>query len=213
MRTYDTATGVYLGAREGIISRTLVWITAKNRSTGDPETMGLWNGEQDREFSIGGEDRTYVGAGPLLELEPMTFEIGLNVRMHSISLSPIDESVAQAIRVYDPRLAPIEMHRVLFDTETRDVVGSPHRVFKGWIDEIDIETGDSSRVTVAMASNALTLTRTLAIKKSDASQQRRSGSDRFRRYNDVSAVVPEVWWGEIKGRPETDRGRPQGRRR
>lgn len=48
-----------------------------------------------------------------------------------------------------------------------------------------------------MVSVATSLTRSLALKKSDEAQKRRSG-DRFRRYSDVSGAV-DVWWGEERG--------------
>lgn len=203
MRSFDTATATALAASE-IVARALVWIRAKDRSTGTEETIGLWTGEDVASFTINGQARTYYGAGALLAIEPIVSQSGLVVQMSRMTLSPLAPEVAQAIRGYEPRLAPVEIHRALFDPLTMGLVAEPHRVFSGWIDEVVLTTPEASgeaTVEVTMASAARGLTRTLPLKKSDETQKRRSG-DRFRRYADVSAAV-DVFWGEARARAAT----------
>lgn len=170
---------------------------ARNRGTGLPEALGLWTGADDRTFTIGGISRAYVGAGSVMEVPPLAAQSGIAVRMQRLSLSPINEAVATLIRTYDARFAAIEVHRALFDPLTGLLVSEPHRVFKGIIDEVGLPTDPQSgetRCDVTVASSARFLTRTVPLKRSDASQQRRSG-DRFLRYADVSGEV-DVFWGE-----------------
>lgn len=65
------------------------------------------------------------------------------------------------------------------------------------VDEMEVTTDPGSgetRCEVTVASSARYLTRTLTLKRSDASQSRRLG-DRFLRYADVSGEV-DVYWGE-----------------
>lgn len=200
MRSYDSTTGTYLGSRGGVIARSLVWVEAKNRTSGATETMGLWTGDDHQEFVIGGQTRLYFGAGNLLQLEPITMQTGLVVRMHKVTLSPLSPEVALLLRGYEPRLAPVEIHRALFWPESRDLIAAPHRVFRGWIDEVTIPTpeiGGAAQAEVTLASAARALTIPLALKKSDETQRLR-GDDRFRRYADVSGAV-DVWWGEARG--------------
>ncbi|TAG28566.1 MAG: hypothetical protein EAZ40_03425, partial [Rhodobacterales bacterium] len=67
----------------------------------------------------------------------------------------------------------------------------------GIVDEVELSISpDDGKVTcdVTVASSARYLTRTLTLKRSDASQRRRS-DDRFLRYADVSGEV-DVYWGE-----------------
>lgn len=198
MRNYDTATGNYIAAaRDGVISRVLMWITAKDRSDGSPETVGLWNGEEDRDFTINAGSRTYYGAGGLLGVDDIQAEVGLAVRFLNVTASPIDDAVIQAIRGYDARLAPVEIHRAFFDLDTRALVSEPHRIFKGWVNAIDLPTGPVDAevaVSLSLASSARMLTRPLQLKKSNSSQKLRS-DDRFRRYGDVTGSV-NVFWGE-----------------
>ncbi len=197
MRDFSSATLAALQSRGGIVARVLIWVEAKNRASGETETMGLWNGADHQTFTVGGEERGYFGAGNVSEAPPVSMAVGLDVRMYRLQLAPLTPEVVQLIRGYDARFAPVEMHRVLFDPVTRRPVDAPHRIFRGYIDEIDItepEGGGDARCEVIMATSARALTRVLALKKSDEVQSRRQG-DRFRRYADISGVV-DVWWGE-----------------
>lgn len=197
MRSFDAPTLAQFQNRTALSARILVWATARNRSTGAAESLGLWTGAQDRSFTIAGNARTYAGAGSIMEIPPIVSQTGIAVRMQRISLSPLSPEVAALIRTYDARFAAIEIHRALFDPLTGVLVAEPHRLFKGIIDEvalpIDPKTGEV-RCDVTMASSARYLTRTLPLKRSDATQQRRLG-DRFLRYVDVSGEV-DVYWGE-----------------
>lgn len=197
MRSFDAPTLAAFQSRSDVMHRVLVWVTARNRATGLAEELGLWNGGYDRAFTIGGVARTYVGAGALMQVPPLVYQVGLTVRMQRLSLSPLDPTVGAMIRSYDSRLAPIEIHRAVFDPVSSALVAEPHRLFKGMVDEMEVTTDPGSgetRCEVTVASSARYLTRTLTLKRSDASQSRRLG-DRFLRYADVSGEV-DVYWGE-----------------
>jgi len=205
MRSFDAPTLAQFQNRTAISARILIWAVARNRDTGADESLGLWTGAQDRSFTIAGVPRTYVGAGAIMDIPPIVSQSGIAVRMQRFSLSPLSPAVATLIRTYDARFAGIEIHRALFDPVTGLLVSEPHRLFKGIIDEVAVTTdprSGESRCDVTVASSARYLTRTLPLKRSDASQQRRSG-DRFLRYVDVSGEV-DVYWGEK--RPATAKG-------
>ena len=198
MRSYDTATGNYIAGRTDVMARHLVWITAKERDTGDPAAMGLWNGDDEQAFTINGEARTYTGAGAMVDIEPLRAGVGLDVRMHQIILSGITSETEQLIRGYDARLAPVEIHRALFSPRDRLLVAAPVRMLKGFVDTISFKTaaaGGTGAVTVAIASASRSLTRPLQTLRSDAAQQEAFANDYFRRFTDISGEVG-VWWGE-----------------
>jgi hypothetical protein len=197
MRQFDAATQTYFASRSGIVAHALIWIVAKDRVTGVDTALGLWSGDQDAIFTIGGVARPYLGAGEIVGVEDIQRETGLQVRNHTLSLSGIAPGVEAATRAYDARLAPVEIHRALFDPVTNALVAEPHRMFKGWCDDLQFDTGAIGGATTAemmVVSSARMLTRTLGTKKSDESQRLRSG-DRFRRYAAVTGRVG-VWWGE-----------------
>lgn len=199
-----------LRARRGIVVRLLVWIVAKNRATGAPEAHGFWNGDQDATMTIEGESRLYGAAGALLGVEPVTEEIGATVRMQVIRLSGISAEAEQVLRGYEPRPAPFQLHRLVFDPLTMEQVGTAQFLFGGAIDRVKITTpqkGGAGVAEVTVASEARDLTRGLQLKKSDESHRRRS-NDRFRRYADVSGKV-KVWWG-LKPRKAPTPSPPSG---
>lgn len=199
MRSYDSATGAYLAARGGIVSKTLVWISARNTATNAVEASGLWSGEEDATFTIGGQPRAYRGAGTVLGFEAVSASPGLAVRTYQIRLSAVAPEVLDLIKGYDTRFAPVEIHRAFFDPGSRALVAEPHRVFRGLINGVDFEEGKAgleASCTVEIVSETRTLTRGLPLKKSHENQYER-GNDYFRKYGDISGAVP-VYWGELK---------------
>jgi len=229
MRDYGTAVANHLAATAGVQIRHLVWIVAKNRSDGSDETLGLWNGLDVRSFTVGGASRSYTGAGALLEVSPITGEVGLQVRMQQLGLSGLSPEVVQLIHGYDARLAPIEVHRVFFDPIKGKTIGNPVRVLKGWIDEMPVPTpaeGGTANVNITVASASRALTQTLTVNKSDEAQRRISATDRGREYASISGAVGVFWNvknsrsvpppttvapAEPVGDPGTDPGRGGGR--
>ena len=194
MKSFDAATSNYIGGRDYVIVRHLLWFRAKNRTTGAEETLGLWNGIDAQQFTVDGEVRDYFGAGSLLDIEPITSGVRLDVRMLQVSLNDLTPEVSQLLRGYDARLAPVEIHRALLDHEARQLIAPPVRVFQGWIDQPTIRTGERHEAKTSLASDARRLTRTVDTFRSDAAMRQRNGSDGFRRYTDVAGQIP-VWWG------------------
>lgn len=185
-----------LAAREGHVHRWLLWVQAKNRSTGVTEELGLWTGEDNRTFTVDAQSRTYYGAGGLIGISDLVYEAGTNVRMQTLTLGPLTPEVALLLRGYEPRLSPARLHLAIFDPDTMSVLDID-RKFKGWIDAAPIRTGKLGSPTtceITLASNARAGTKTLASKKSDQTHRLRN-DDRFRRYTDISGAVP-VWWGQ-----------------
>lgn len=195
MRTLDAASLAYIGGQTDIIARHLVWFQARRFNSGAIETGGLWNGDDATTFTVGSENRVYQGAGSVLGIDPIRSGVGLEVRMLSITLSDLTPEVAQLVRGYDVRLAPVEIHRVLLDLASRTLIAPPMPVFLGWVDESSIvDGGDTSEVRLNLASDARRLTRPAPLYRSDAAMRQRNPTDRFRENTDIGRNIP-VWWG------------------
>lgn len=187
----------YNAAREGQSRHTLVYVTARNRSNGDMESIGFWTGDDHRDFSIDGQTRTYFGAGAAINIDDIEGGVGLDVRYVRARLAAVPE-VQLAIRGFDPKLAPVEMHTAAFDLATDALLSEPRRIFKGEINEAPINIpvlGGESAIEILCASAARALTRTLALRRSDSELRRRNANDRFREYVSTSGIR-EVAWGE-----------------
>lgn len=197
-----------LQRRQGLLTHVLVWLTAKNRDTGASESIGLWTGADHTEFVIRGQTRTYYGAGNIVSMDPITSRAGLEVRMHKVTVSALSPEVVTALRVYDPRLAPVEVHELYCDPTTELAVADPVRVFKGTVIEAPISQGADGGEAVAeitMASAAWALTKGLTVKRSTGALKARAPSDEFRAYTDLGRAVSTVW-GEERSASEGGAG-------
>lgn len=187
----------YNSARAGQVRHTLIYVSARNRDTGETESIGFWTGDDHQDFVIDGETRTYFGAGAGMDTDDITGGVGLDVRYVSARLAPVPE-VELAIRGYDPKLAPVEIHTAAFSLETNALLANPRRIFKGTVNEAPItipEIGGAAPLEIRCASSARALTRTLSLRRTDSELRRRNSSDTFREYVSTSGIR-EVPWGE-----------------
>jgi len=200
MRAYEQSTLVHSASASGLVAQILLWVEATDPS-GQPAPVGLWTGEDDRQFSISGQSRPYQGAGELLAIEPITYRQGLDARLHKMVLSGLGTDTEALLTGADARLAPADLYRVILDVATREPVGNPHRVIRGWVNELIINTGQisgndagKSTVELTLATSARALTRSLALKYADATQQANMPGDGFFRWAALSGQV-QVKWG------------------
>ena len=198
MRQLDSLSAEYLSTASGVVSRHMVYVTARSHETGAQEALGVWQEDEHQTIAINGVNRTYYGAGAIVGVEPMRAGIGLEVRMLQIVLASITPEVALLLRGYDARLAPAEVHRALLSLQTGQLIAEPIRVFRGWVDEVKLREGaqdGSGTAEVMLASATRSLTRAMALTRSDAEMRRRNSSDGLRSYTDIAGEVG-VWWGE-----------------
>ncbi|MFY0681884.1 MAG: hypothetical protein JXR13_15045 [Thalassovita sp.] len=181
--------------RGPVHSEALIWFEAKSRETGQVETLGVWTGRENRSFSIGGVGRTYIGAGGVLNIGNIVSSVGVVVQTHSATLSILKPEIELAMRGYDMRFAPVEIHSARFDPVGNQLIALD-RVLTGYLNNAPIRSGQRGgpgAITCSIVSSARSLTRTLPLVKSDAAQQLQEG-DAFMQYAAVSGTT-EVFWG------------------
>ena len=200
MRAFDAATTAAINAG-GILAHALVWISARNRTTNAVESIGLWTGAQPQTFTIAGQARTYFGAGTLIDVPAIEYGVGTMVKTQTLRLSNIAPEVENALRAYEPRLAPVQIHRALFDPFSEALVAEPHRVFQGYVDRVVFSTppvGGQATCDVTLVSGARDLTRTLNLMRSDDGQRTRQPGDGFLKYANLSGLRRGNWGGRTK---------------
>ena len=131
MPEFDSIIEDQLAERQATAAEIMIWITARNRLTDAPESLGFWTGDDHRDFVVDGDTRTYLGAGSVIETGPLRATIGLDVMYFRVSMPPFLDEVRQALKVYDPRQAPVEVHSVVLDPQTGRPLGAPKRRVKG----------------------------------------------------------------------------------
>lgn len=203
MRTISGPLQTYLTDPTGVLMEAMVWILARDRTTNAQVGIGFWTGDDHETITVGGTPRLYYGAGNIIDLsDPITYRNGLDVGSWKFTLSNLTPEFDTLFRTYDLRLAPVEVHRGVYNLNSGVLIEAPHRLLKGWIETAPLEEpeeGSEATCTINCVTSAMGLTKTLALNKSDAFQRTRSG-DRFNRYAAVSGAVSVKWGvGQVNG--------------
>jgi hypothetical protein len=210
MRVLSTAEVTALSARR-IVGRDLVWITAKNRSTGDPASYGFWNDVGTVSINVVDgrtgaiNARSFYGLHASLTVGRIPLVSDITVRELEITLPHLDSIVNEMVRTHDVRGAPIQVYRLFLDPDTRAAISTAKARWVGYVDTAPIETpseGQEGSVRIVCVSVTRELTRRNHDVRSHESQLRRNNLDFF--YKDTAAVGEwEVFWGKHRGKPRT----------
>lgn len=196
MRDLPIEIQTYIATQPGVKIRQLLWVIAKNRTTGDPEPHGLWSGEDHQVFTVDGEPRTYYGFGQFMQWGQLQVESTLNIRKLQATVSAITPEVEQVLRGFDPKFAPVQVHLAFLDPETNNLVGNPYRIFKGWIDKFPVRrpaNGSDAEGTIDMVGHTRILTRQLALKRSQETQRQRDPTDSFLDDVSITGQIQTPW--------------------
>lgn len=206
MRVLSTAAIEALQARHGEF-RWLIWITGKNRETGDPASAGFWTGFEQSTIQVvtasggGLANRTYYAAGALLEVSGITGSPEIEAKAATVRLAGPDAQVEQVLRGYEPRQGQIEIHLGIFTPGTSTPVEAPRPAFFGFVDHVEWERaaeGDFGAVTLSCESHSRELNRSNHDLRSHQSQILRSATDTFYRYTPAMSQRT-LYWGKFGG--------------
>lgn len=196
-----------LNAR-ALVARDFLWIVARNRSTGAPESVGFWSDVGNISASVRNPDtgtvntRTWYGSGTLIRISDIPLVSNLTVQTITIDMSQLDDLVEQAVRGYDCSQARVEVYRGLLDPNTRQLVDAAECLFVGFVDEISIDTpaeNEEGSVVLTCTSHTQEMTRSNPSTRSHEDQLLRLWSDNF--FQDAATVGEwELFWGRIKGK-------------
>jgi hypothetical protein len=193
--SFGSAGITHLNARDPVAPRWLLWLGAKEFTTLADASIGCWNGDDDLTFTIDGSPRVYNGAIGRFDVEPIIYAKGTDIRTQRITLSMNTPEVEDTIRGFVVKGAAVELHLALMDPSSGGLIDVDRR-FKGFLNRAPVSTAamgaGGTTVALEIVSSMRLLTRTLALKKTDQSQQLRS-ADRFRRYGAVAAEVETEW--------------------
>lgn len=211
MRGSDLATveALQKARSRGIAPRNLVTITARSLTSDTSEQFCFWDGllPVDIEVVSGTtgllEQRAFAADNALLKVQPIRITSDLTIRPATFELNPLHPRVAAMLSGYSVRLAPVEIHRVPLDADTRLLAAAPRCRFLGFVETAKRTrpaAGGQGSLSFSCLSETVQLTRINPAKRSDESQKLRSG-DRMMRYAEVAAEW-EIAWGEKEGKAE-----------
>ncbi len=212
MRTIDGSTSAALTAARasGIVTRDLLTIFARNRSDNSITAFPFWVDLDTVTISvISGQDgttvsRDFVGDGSILSIGDVPNVSDLTIRRVPVVLSQLHATVQSMFRTYTIHVAAAEIHRALFDTATRSLVATPYCHFVGRVNTSPLNTPAVSAeggLAIEIVSDTRELTRTNPARRSDQTQQRRSG-DRMLRYATLTQNITLQWGEKTIGTPQ-----------
>ncbi len=201
MRPLDAAAQTALEQR-AISIRDFIWLTVKDRSTGDPYSEGYWSDLTtvsaeviDPETGID-EYRTFFGAGNLIDVSPIILAANLTSQTLTVTCSQVGRA-NELVRDYDAKQGRIEVYRGLFTPGGVAQISAAYPRFVGFIDDLDIKTppeNDAGEIIMTCISHSQELGRSNPATRSDAMMDQRSSGDTFRQH--VASVGKwEMRWG------------------
>ncbi len=214
MRDIDTEVSTALAART-VVARDFLWFVARDRETGDPVTDGMWSDIGNIAAEVIDPDtgladeRNFYGSGTLVSISDIPLVSNVTVQQVAITLSQVDDRVADLVRLYDLKQGRVEIFRGIFDPATRLLVAPAVPRFVGFVDGVEIQTpaeGEDGAVVVTCASHTQEMLRANPDTRSHESQKRRSSTDNF--FQDASVVGEwELFWGKTSGKVAATSGR------
>lgn len=209
-RSISVANQAALQAR-ALVARDFLWIVARDRSSGLPQEVGFWSDVGNVSAPVvdpdsgNAETRAFYGSGGLIQISDIPLVANITVQTVTITMSQIDELVAQAVRLYDCKQARVEIYRGPFNPATRQMVAAAECRFVGFVDAIEIKTpseNEEGAVTLTCASSTQEMTRSNPDTRSHESQRVRSATDDF--FKDASVVGEWAhFWGKASGKVDT----------
>lgn len=217
MKLISTENQIALNQRT-LVARDFLWIIARDRNTNNPQPVGFWSDVENATLLVVDPDtllpvyRNYYAAGGLVEINVIPSVSVIQVQEVEIRLSQLDELVEQAVRLYDVKQARVEIHRGLFDPDSRQLVAPAFVRYVGFVNNLRIttpsENGDGG-VYLSCVSHTQELTRSNPATRSNEDQKVRNPIDTF--FKDTAVVGEwEFDWGEIRGKQKQDTDKPKG---
>ncbi len=192
----------YHAAGLSSIQHILIWMEPRDRTTGVPFGIGIWSGRDAAEFVIDGVARVYQGAGQITGLDNIRSSDGLTVEMPKLRAPDKEGAISNALQFYNPKMAPVQIHRLTVNPQTGLAVAPPADLFEGVVSEVDYQRSGVKTVTVTLAANSRFLTQGLPLFRSDEAQQRAFPGDQFRAY--VTSTSDGMLWGDDTVRQQQD---------
>lgn len=189
----------------GIVTRDFVWLRARHRETGALETTGICSEAVAVTVDVIRPDtgavvsRTYQPGAGLMSIPPIPATLKLEERRLRLTFSRLSPAIINAVRAYDVKGQPVQIHRALYDPDSMRQVDPAHCRFDGFVLSARIrrpKVGNEGVIVVEITDHSASL-KANPIKISREFFRERDG-DRGGDY--VDAYMRTVWGQEVKVR-------------
>lgn len=142
-------------------------------------------------ISYGGD--TYLGVGKLGAMNEVEESADTAASMMSLSLNGIDTTTLSAALTEDYRNRPATIYVAFLDASDA-VIGVPAIVFRGRMDSMSVEVGDTTNITLQIVNRLVDWERTRNGRYTNEEQQKLYPGDKGLEFV-VQAVEKEIYWG------------------
>ena len=175
----------------------------------DSGTLNLWSGIGD---FTGSDGLTYTGAGELLNIENVDEDKELSSTNMTIGISGLSENIVTYATTEDYQNRPMTIKMFFFHPDTDDEIGNVI-LFKGRMDTLTVNDGDSFSVVISAENKLIDLTRPKNLFYTAETQNFLYSGDKGLEF--VSKIREQTvnWgslasWGGTGGNIGDDRGTP-----
>lgn len=195
-----TLTALQNARTKGLWVRDYVWFTGKNRDTDALEHVGICSEgvavtvNVKRPSDGGTEARDYQPGSGLMKIPPIAASMSFEERRLRLTFSRLSPAIINAVRVYNVKGQPIEIHRGFYDPDTMRLVDSAHCRFDGYVRTVRIKkarVGNDGAVTIEIVGHGASLKSNPA--KLSAGFFRRRGGDSGGAH---LMATPKIVWGQ-----------------
>lgn len=210
----NTANALAAARTRGLIVRDLVWLKARDRDTGEQQNVGISSEAVALTIDVirpsdgATVNRVYQPGFGLMSIPPIPSTLKLEERRIRLTFSRLSPAVINAVLVYDAAGAPVEIHRVFFDPDTRAQVDPAHCRFDGFVRTVRVKrakVGNDGAIMVEITDHSASL-RPNPVKIGKAFFFDRDGD----RGGDHITATPKIVWGQ-KVKVREHRQRPDRR--
>lgn len=173
-----------------IVPRDFLWLTVRDRSTGNPFSQGFWSGigavtaDVINPITRATENRAFVGAGGLISVSAVPSISSLTVQQITVQMSQIG-APETLLQNYHARQGGVQIFRGLFAVGGAVQLDPAFPRFNGLIDTVEMVTpseNENGSMILRCVSQAQQMIRFNPATRSDAYQRLRSGNDSLRRH-------------------------------
>ena len=137
---------------------------------------------------------TWIGTGVLGEITPIGESADLEAQGVSLSLSGVDPSLISTAIGEQYQGKPCQIWFCPLNPANGQLIGTPMRIYRGRIDTMDIEVGETATITLAAEGKLIDFFRPRIARYTDAEQQLRFPGDLGLQYVN-SLQEKEIVWG------------------
>jgi hypothetical protein len=161
-----------------------------------PDSLNLWTGYN--EIFI--DSKTFTGSGDLMNISEVTETSDISAQGIKVSISGIPSSVLSEVLTETFQGVVVDVFFGVLNTVDNQtvVIDTPYKLFSGFVDTMNIATGESNTIVITVENKLITLERAIDRKYTDQDQKQLFSGDRGLEFIDDIQDKSIAWGSKDK---------------